>query len=170
MPVNTVTIVGHLTRDPELKTLQSGTSVCDLGVAVNERVKSGDQWEDRASFFDVTAYGGQAEAIAKFLSKGRQVAIAGRLRQERWQNQQGENRSRVKIIASEVQFVGGRPDGQGQQQGHGNGQGAWGGQQSSGFGHAQTQTPVSGAQGDFDWGHAPKVQTGPANDPDDIPF
>lgn len=109
--INHVVIVGHLTRDPELKATPSGTSVCELGVAVNERVKRGETWEDLASFFDVTVFGSQAQTCADYLAKGRQVAVSGRLRQNRWETQDGQKRSRVTIIADLVQFIGAREGG-----------------------------------------------------------
>lgn len=111
--VNVVTLVGNLTRDPELRHTKGGTAVCDLGLAVNEREKEGDEWVERASFFDVTVWGNQAEACSKYLAKGKQVAVAGRLRQERWTNDAGENRSKVKVVAQTVQFLGSKADGDG---------------------------------------------------------
>lgn len=105
--INSVVIVGNLTRDPELKTLPSGAQVCELGVAVNERIKRGDQWEDYANFFDVSVFGGQATSCANYLSKGRQVAVKGRLRQSRWEKD-GAKRSKVAIVAEDVQFIGPR--------------------------------------------------------------
>ena len=77
MPINRVTIVGNLTRDPELRGLPSGGSVCSLRVAVNERRKNGQtgQWDDVPNFFNVTVFGNSADATAKFLTKGRQVAV-----------------------------------------------------------------------------------------------
>lgn len=120
--VNQVVIVGNLTRDPELRSLSSGTSVCELGVAVNERYKSGDEWQDRAHFFDITVWGAQGESCAQYLTKGRQVAIVGRLQQDRWEDKEtGKNRSKVKITANTVQFLGGKPE-------DGNGGGGGGGQ------------------------------------------
>ena len=108
MNVNSVTIIGNLTRDPELKTVGE-TSICELGVAVNERQKQNGVWEEVPSFFDVTVFGGQAESCSRYLAKGRQVGIQGRLRQERWEKD-GQNRSKVKIIANVVQFIGPRDD------------------------------------------------------------
>ncbi len=102
--INIVVIVGNLTRDPESRTVGE-TTVCTLGVAVNERVKSGGEWTERASFFDVEVWGAQAEACAKYLSKGRQVAVSGSLRQERWEKD-GQKRSKVVIHARDVQFIG----------------------------------------------------------------
>lgn len=111
--INKASISGNLTRDPELRTTQSGTSVLSMGVAVNERVKRGDQWEDRPSFVDVTVWGARAEALSKFLRKGLRVAVSGRLRQDRWQDAKtGENRSRLGIVADEVDVMTPRDRGQ----------------------------------------------------------
>jgi single-strand DNA-binding protein len=102
--INAVAIVGNLTRDPELRSTGGGTSVANLGVAVNERIKKGDNWEDYANYFDVTVWGRQAEACAEHLIKGSPVAISGHLRQERW-SKEGNNRSKVVIVARDVQFL-----------------------------------------------------------------
>ncbi len=180
MPINRVTIVGNLTRDPELRALTSGGNVCSLRVAVNERRKDASgEWVDAPNFFNVTIFGSSADNAAKFLARGRQVAVDGRLRWREWQDQQGNKRESIEIVAQDVQFIGGKPDGQ--QPGHDNGQGAWGGQQQGG-GFAQGQQyPVT--QGDFGppagqqtqqsmgggFGSPPAPQTGPADD-QDIPF
>ena len=114
--INKASISGNLTRDPELRTTQSGTSVLSMAVAVNERVKRGDQWEDRPSYVDVTVLGERAEALSKFLRKGLRVAVSGRLRQDRWQDKQtGENRSRLGIVADEVDVMTPRDGAQGRQ-------------------------------------------------------
>lgn len=114
--INKAIISGNLTRDPELRQTQSGTSVLSMAVAVNERVKRGDQWEDRPSYVDVTVWGARAEALSKFLRKGLRVAVSGRLRQDRWQDKQtGENRSRLGIVADEVDVMTPRDGAQGRQ-------------------------------------------------------
>lgn len=158
MPINRVTIVGNLTRDPELRGLPSGGNVCSLRVAVNERRKDASgQWTDAPNFFNVTIFGNSADNAAKFLSKGRQVAVDGRLRWREWQDQQGNKREAIEIVAQDVQFIGGR-DGGGQQGGGGGGwnqqpapaQDDWGGgggQQGGGFSGPGTAYPVE--QGDF---------------------
>ena len=116
--LNAVTLTGNLTRDPELRQTPNGVSVADLGLAVNESVKGPNgEWTERANFFNVTVWGGQAESCARYLSKGRPVAITGRLRWESWEKD-GEKRSMVKVVADQVQFLGGGQDqGQGQQGG-----------------------------------------------------
>jgi single-strand DNA-binding protein len=108
--INRVIIVGNLTRDPELRSLPNGTSVCSLRVAVNDRVKdpnTGD-WTDKPNYFDVDVFGPQAERYAGWLSKGRQIAVDGRLRWREWQSQDGQKRSAVSIVADNVQFIGPR--------------------------------------------------------------
>src|SRR5690242_19611402 len=90
-------------------------SVCSLRIASNTRRKNqqtGD-WEDKPNFFDITVWGAQGENCARFLAKGRPVAIDGRLEWREWQDQNGNNRQSVEIIADAVQFLGGRDDAQG---------------------------------------------------------
>lgn len=96
--INTVTISGNLTRDPELRSTPSGTPVCQFGVAVNERVKQGDTWEDRPSFIDVTAWASLAEQVAKQASKGSLICVMGQLRQDRWEKD-GDKRSKTYVVA-----------------------------------------------------------------------
>jgi single-strand DNA-binding protein len=110
--LNVVVITGNLTRDPELKSLPSGTPVCDLRVAVNSRRRdsaTGD-WVDKPNYFDVTVYGPQGENCATYLSKGRPVAVEGRLDWREWETQDGAKRQAVRIVANSVQFLGSRGD------------------------------------------------------------
>ena len=106
--INRVIITGNLTRDPELRALPSGNNVCDLRVAVNERIKNAatGNYEDRANFFNVTVWGKQGESAHRYLSKGSGVAIDGRLRFREWETD-GQKRSTVDIVAQQVQFLGG---------------------------------------------------------------
>ena len=104
---NQVTLLGNITRDIEVRFLQSGTAVCDLGLAVNDRVKKGDQWVDEATFVDVTLFGKQAEVAGEYLSKGSAVLIAGRLKLEQWEKD-GQKRSKLKVIGEKMQMLGGR--------------------------------------------------------------
>ena len=97
--INRVVLTGNLTRDPELKALPSGTSVCKLRVACNTRRKDGDKWVDKPNYFDVTVWGAQGENCAQYLSKGRPVAVDGRLEWREWEDQQGNKRQSVEIIA-----------------------------------------------------------------------
>ena len=111
--INRVIITGNLTSDPELRSLPSGMSVCKLRVAVNTRRKDNatGEWADKPNFFDVTVWGAQGENSARYLSKGRPVAIDGRLEWREWQDQQGNKRQSIDIIADTVQFLGGRDEG-----------------------------------------------------------
>ena len=118
--MNVVVITGNLTKDPELRSLPSGTSVCKLRVAVNSRRKDGDQWVDKPNYFDVTVWGAQGENCATYLSKGRPVAVEGRLEWREWDAQDGSKRQAVEIVANSVQFLGSR-DGNGNPSGGGNG-------------------------------------------------
>jgi single-strand DNA-binding protein len=116
--INSVVVTGNLTRDPELRSLPSGNSVCKLRIAVNSRRKDqSGEWVDKPNYFDVTVWGAQGENCATYLSKGRPVAIQGRLEWREWETQEGGKRQAVEIIADSVQFLGSR-DGSG---GGGNG-------------------------------------------------
>ena len=113
--INRVVLTGNLTRDPELRSTASGMSVCSLRIASNTRRKNQatGEWEDKPNFFDVTVWGAQGENCARFLSKGRPVALDGRLEWREWEAQDGNKRQSVEIVADAVQFLGGREDGPG---------------------------------------------------------
>ena len=113
--INSVVIVGRLTRDPELKVVGS-TSVCRMSIANNYSVKVGEEYQDKPNFFDVEVWGRRGETVAQYLSKGRQVAIRGSLRWRQWEAQDGSKRSAVSIAADEVQFIGPREDTQPRQE------------------------------------------------------
>ena len=110
--INRVIITGNLTRDPELRSTGSGMSVCSLRIATNTRRKNNatGEWEDKPNYFDVTVWGAQGENCARFLAKGRPVAIDGRLEWREFTDQQGNKRQAVEIVADAVQFLGGRDD------------------------------------------------------------
>ena len=110
--INRVVLVGNLTRDPELRHTPSGTAVCSLRVAVNSRRRDeSGQWVDKPNYFSISVFGNQAESCAQYLSKGRPVAIDGRLDWREWQTQDGQKREAVEIVAESVQFLGSRGDG-----------------------------------------------------------
>ncbi len=144
--VNRVVVSGNLTKDPELRQLAGGNSVCKLRIAVNTRKKDRDsnQWSDVPNYFDVTVWGAQGENVAKYLQKGSPLLIDGRLEWREWQAQDGTNRQSVEIIAENTQFIGGRDSG---------------GQDRSG-----------GGGGEFAPGPDRGLQSVPAADDDDIPF
>jgi single-strand DNA-binding protein len=109
--INRVVMTGNLTRDPELRSLPSGMSVCSLRIACNTRRKGASgEWEDKPNYFDVTVWGAQGENCARYLSKGRPVAIDGRLEWREFETREGQRRQAVDIIADSVQFLGGRDD------------------------------------------------------------
>jgi single-strand DNA-binding protein len=109
--INRVVMTGNLTRDPELRSTPSGTSVCSLRLACNTRRKGASgEWEDKPNYFDVTVWGQQGENCARFLSKGRPIALDGRLEWREWETKEGQKRQTVDIIADSVQFLGGRDD------------------------------------------------------------
>jgi single-strand DNA-binding protein len=151
--INRVTITGNLTRDPELRTLSSGNSVCSLRVACNGRRRNPQtqQWEDVPNYFDVTVWGTQGENCNKYLAKGRGVAIDGRLQWREW-GEEGAKRQAVDIVAENVQFLGGRDDA-----GGGNGNGF-----SSSARASESDVPID--TGDFE-----RTPVSAAAD-DDIPF
>src|SRR5690349_21700779 len=111
--ISRVVLTGNLTSDPELRSLPSGMSVCKLRVACNTRRKDGatGEWVDKPNYFDVTVWGAQGENCARYLAKGRPVAIDGRLEWREWQDKEtGAKRQGVDIIADSVQFLGGRDE------------------------------------------------------------
>lgn len=113
--VNTVVVTGNLTRDPELRSIPSGNSICSLRLAVNGRRKDASgEWVDDPNYFDVTVFGRQGENCAQYLAKGRGVAVEGRLDWREWETAEGAKRSAVQIVANNVQFL---SDGQRRPQG-----------------------------------------------------
>jgi single-strand DNA-binding protein len=108
--INHVVLVGRLTRDAELKYTANGQAVCKFSVAVNRRRKNGDQWVDEANFFDIVLWGKQGESLNQYLVKGKMIGVDGELRQDRWE-QDGQNRSRVEIVAANIQLLGGGAQG-----------------------------------------------------------
>ena len=151
--INRVVITGNLTRDPELRSTPNGMSVCKLGIACNTRRKDGSsgEWVDKPNYFNVTVWGAQGENAARYLAKGRPVAIDGRLEWHEWDAQDGTKRSAVDIIADSVQFLGSREDP------------SAGGGYAGGGASQGSDVPVD--NGDFQ----PAPVSGAAGD-DDIPF
>jgi len=102
---NRVILAGNLTRDIELRETPGGASVADAGLAVNDRRKQGDEWVDETSFVDLTLWGRTAENAAEYLSKGSPILIEGRLKQDSWQNDAGEKRTKLKVVVDRLQFL-----------------------------------------------------------------
>src|SRR4051794_7387854 len=104
--INRVVLTGNLTRDPELRSTSGGTSVCSLRIACNTRRRnSAGDWEDKPNYFDVTVWGAQGENCANYLSKGRPVAVDGRLGWRGGRNNQGTKGQPIDIIAASAQFL-----------------------------------------------------------------
>jgi single-strand DNA-binding protein len=154
--INRVILTGNLTRDPELRSTNSGTSVCGLRVAVNTRRKdpSTGEWTDKPNYFDVTVWGAQGENCAQYLQKGRPVAVDGRLEWREWQDKDGNKRQSVDIIADSVQFLGSRDGGESG--------GSFGGENGGRF---TPQSDVPADTGDFQ-----QAPVGAGGSDDDIPF
>jgi len=104
--LNQVTLVGRLTRDADLKYTSSGKAVSKFSIAVNEKRREGDQWKDKADFFELVLWGQIAESLQRYLTKGKQIGVVGKLAQERW-DQNGQSRSKVVINVQTVQLFGG---------------------------------------------------------------
>lgn len=117
--INTVTVSGNLTRDPELRTTPTGQSVCSLRIAHNERYKDASgEWTDRAAYFDVTIWSGLGEWMGRNLRKGQKVVVSGRLRWREWEGQNNEKRQAVDITADSVVPVVRDGDSRGQSNGY----------------------------------------------------
>lgn len=160
--LNSVTISGNLTRDPELRTLRSGTAVCNIRIAYNERYKDGvtGEWSDRANYFDIDIWRGIGEWVARNLSKGDQIAVVGRLRWREWETEDGKKGQAVSITADGILPTSGRDGG-------GNGRQA---QRSEEAQYDGGFTPRSDIPSDPE----PEAEAVPAGggsaDDDDIPF
>ena len=109
--LNKVFLIGNVVRDPELRFIQSGTGVLDLRMALNRRAKNSDgTYRDEATFVEVTVWGKTAENCAEYLSKGSPVFVEGRLTLDQWEDKKtGEKRSKLRVTAESVQFLGPRP-------------------------------------------------------------
>jgi single-strand DNA-binding protein len=154
--LNTVTVSGNLTRDPELRSTSGGTSVCSLRIAVNERRKNQatNDWEDRPNYFNVTIWSGLGEWVANNLGKGAGIAVSGRLSWHEWDTQDGQHREAVDIIADSIM----------PQRDH---TGGTGGPSAGRVREPESDVPI-------DTGDLPPVPVGtaatPVDDTDDIPF
>ncbi|MDF7826200.1 single-stranded DNA-binding protein [Pontiellaceae bacterium B12227] len=141
---NRVLLMGNLTRNPEIRYTPSGTAVADLGLAINENFKNkAGEMVEQTCFVDVVVWGRQAETSAEFLQKGSPVFVEGRLQLDQWENQQGEKRSKLRVRADRVQFLG-----------------------SPGKGTEFSAAPAASAPQDA----APQQSAPLADDDDDVPF
>ena len=162
--LNKVFLIGNLTRDPEIRHTPKGTAVGDLSMAINMtyRTQEGTDKEE-VCYVDVVVWGRQAETCKDYLSKGSPIFIEGRLQLDQWETQQGEKRSRLRVRAERVQFLG-----------RGGGSGGGGGRQSSGGGYSQERSERrdGGGSRDYDRPSRENYDEPPMNDAadDEIPF
>lgn len=102
---NKVILMGRLTRDPELRYTASGTAVAKLGFAVTNRYKQGEEWKEEPCFVDIVVFGRQAENCNEYLGKGKMALIDGRLSFRKWETEDGQTRSKLEVVAANVQFM-----------------------------------------------------------------
>lgn len=115
MSINKWVGTGNLARDPELKATSGGTQVISFTVAVNERIKKGNEWQDYTNWVDCVMYGNRAQSLARLLKKGTKVAVEGKWHQDRWEKD-GQKRSRWEVVLSEVELMQQKDDQQQDQQ------------------------------------------------------
>lgn len=151
---NRVILLGNLTRDPELRYISSGTAVSDVGLAVNDRRKNANgEWVDEVTYVEVTLWGRTAELASEYLSKGSPVFFEGRLKFDSWETQDGQKRSKLRVVADRMQFIGGRGQG--------------GGEGGGGRPAVKQNSQYSQPAPPDDFGDAPPVEQQPG---DEIPF
>lgn len=171
--LNKVMLMGNITRDPEVRYTPKGTAVTDISLAIN-RTYSLDDGERReeTTYVDVTYWGRQAEVIGEYMKKGRPIYVEGRLQLDQWEDKTtGQNRSRLKVVGDNFQFLGGRDDGGGggQRGGGGGGYSSQGNQGGGGYSQPPQQQPS------HQQAAPPQQKSGgggydPIDDDDDIPF
>lgn len=161
--LNRITLVGRLTRDPELRQTGSGTAFCKFGIANNRNYTANGERREEVSFFNCVAWGRQAEIINQYCRKGKQVAIDGRLQQRSWEDKEGKKQSSVDVIVENLQMLG--------SPGEGGGGGSGGGYQGSSGGYGGSGGGSGGASAPADPYADSGAGFGPdAPDDDDIPF
>ena len=162
--LNKVLLMGNLTRDPEQRSLPSGSVVCEMGMATNRRWRDSQSGEmrEQVCFVDVVAYGRQAETLLQYMSKGRPLFVEGRLDFQSWKTQEGQTRSKLRVVVEQFQFIGGRDDANG-------GGGGGGGMSASRRAPAAAAAPAAPAAPQRNMSNdAPP--DGIILDEDDIPF
>ena len=107
MDLNQFHLIGRLVRDVEIKSTPGGVTVAKITIANNQKIKKNGQWVDVASYFDIVLFGQSANNLAQYLTKGKQIAVSGALRQDRWTDNAGNNRTKISLIASQLQLLGG---------------------------------------------------------------
>lgn len=107
--LNQVTLMGNLTRDPELRTIPSGQNVCSLSLALNRSYKDAqDQWQEATDYVDIVAWGNLADRVSTYLHKGSRCLVQGRLQSRSWEQPDGTKRSKLEVLASDITFLDGR--------------------------------------------------------------
>jgi len=179
--LNKVMLMGNLTRDPELRHMPNGTAVVTLGLAVNRRWRNQqDEMQEETTFVDCEAFGKQAEVMSQYLRKGRPVYLEGRLRLDQWQDKEGNNRSKMKVVVDQFQFIDSRSDGEGGPGGSGGGGDSDRGRSSGGGGgYERSSDRPSGGYSRNDRDASSSRNASPQSSPpgdhvpvddDDIPF
>jgi len=167
--LNKVMLMGNLTRDIELRHTNSGSSVANFGLAVNRVYYVGDggsrEKREETTFVDCEAWGRTGEVMSQYLSKGRPVYVEGRLKLDQWQDQQGQNRSKLRVVVESFEFLGGRGEGGGGGGGNYGGGGGGRGGYDDGGGRGN-----SGGGGNYGGGGGGGGGGGPEIGDDDIPF
>jgi single-strand DNA-binding protein len=159
--LNKVLLMGNLTRDPEVKYTPKGNAVGDLAIAINDSYKAQDGTiKETVTYVDIEVWGRQAETCKQYLTKGRPVFVEGQLRLDQWENPQGEKKSKLKVRADRVQFLG--------SPGGGGGGGSRGGGNYSSGAERSGAAPAEGARPAKPASTAEDAP--PAPDDDDIPF
>ncbi len=108
---NKIIMIGNLTRDPEVKKTPQGTTVCNFGIAVNRKYKQGDEMKEEVTFISVVVFGKQAETCEQYLTKGSSVLVEGRLRESRWETDDGQKRNKHEVVAENVRFMSKKSEG-----------------------------------------------------------
>jgi len=154
---NRVILMGNLTRDPELRYIQSGTAVTEIGLAVNDRRKTpSGEWVDETTFVDITLWGRTAEVVCEYCGKGKPLFVEGRLKYDTWEKD-GQKRSKLSVVGDRIQLIGSKEGGSG----GGGGSYEGGGSYNRSSAPRQQQQPSGGGYDAYD-------QQGPPDD--DVPF
>lgn len=168
--LNKVQLMGNITRDPEVRYTPKGTAVTDISLAIN-RSFSGDDGERReeTTFVEITFWGRQAEVIGEYMRKGRPLYVEGRLQLDTWEDKtSGQQRSRLKVVGENFQFLGSRDDGGGSRGGGGSQSQQDGGHEPRGGYQSAPSRPAAPASSPPQ--QSPSYGEGPIEDDDDIPF
>lgn len=167
--LNHVMIIGRMTRDAELKYTNTGFAISNFSIAVNRRRKNGEQWVEEVSYFEINLYGKPAESLKPYLTKGKQIAVDGELRQDRWE-QDGQTRSKIVIVANNIQLLGGNGGsntGSSASYGGADGRGASYNQPAAGSRNQYQPRYQEESHNSYD---ASEMYGGDSNFPEDIPF